>query len=194
MQRPAQMFRSRTQLGGVDAILRSKGHFRIVYHKDETLHTALQISRNLFQYFSADAEIVSGNHMPKNNFTGNSIILATGPHLPQNHVIDFPIQTSNTSHVLIRRRNEKLRRWGSSEDGQAAIFVRPSESEALELVVWGQTIEDLDHAARLTPLMTGIGQPDFVILDKSSKWKGVDGCSLGFFDAYWEISPSSVLG
>jgi hypothetical protein len=153
----------------------------------------LQISRNFFQYFSADAEIVDG-HQPMDNFTGNIITLATGPRLPKNHVADFPIQVSDSSHVLVRKPNGKLEKWGSSESGLGVVFVRPLESEALELIVWGRTTEDLAHAVRLTPFMTGTGHPDFVILDTSSKWKGVEGSFLGFFDMHWNISPSSVLG
>lgn len=85
-----------------------------------------------------------------------------------------------------------LRRSNHSDVG--VVFLRPSQSEALEQLVWGSTLEDLAWAARLTPFQTGIGQPDFVILDRESRWKGVEGTSLGFFDAGWEISRSSVLG
>lgn len=75
-----------------------------------------------------------------------------------------------------------------------AIFVRPLKDSQLELVVWGKSFNGLAQAVRLTPLTTGIGVPDFVILDGESRWKGVEGASLGFFDAFWNISPSSILG
>lgn len=45
----------------------------------------------------------------------------------------------------------------------------------------------LSQVARLVPLMTGTGQPDFVIADRSAGWRGVDGCVLGWFDGRWEV-------
>lgn len=164
-----------------------------MYHGPETLPIALQISRNLFQYLSADAELVNGQQSI-NSFTGNTITVATGSSLPESHLADFPIRISNASHVLVREPGSRPKRWGSNDNDLGVVFLRPLQSEALELVVWGSTIEDLAHAARLTPFITGIGQPDFVILDRKSKWKGVEGTYLGFFDAGWEISRSSVLG
>lgn len=45
-----------------------------------------------------------------------------------------------------------------------ALFLRPLDGERLELVVWGADVAGLEHAARLVPALTGVGQPDFVIL------------------------------
>jgi hypothetical protein len=192
-QPPQYPLRARHQLGGADAILRSKAHFRIVYHGPETLPLALQISRNLYQYFSADAEIVDGQQS-MNSFGGNIITIATGSNLPPSHLRNFPIQITNDSHVLVREKDPLHKRVGSDQNDVGVVLLRPLQSEALELVVWGSTIEDLAYAARLTPFMTGMGQPDFVILNCKSRWRGVEGTSLGFFDAGWEISRSSVLG
>lgn len=166
-----------------------------MYYGPETFSIALQISRNLYQYFSADSELVDGQQQPpKEDFPGNTITIATGSDLPPSRLQDFPIQITNDSQVLVRApgRVSTLRRSNHNDVG--AVFLRPSQSEALEQVVWGSTLKDLAWAARLTIGQTGIGQPDFVILDRESRWNGVEGTSLGFFDAGWEISRSSVLG
>jgi hypothetical protein len=120
-------------------------------------------------------------------------VVATGSSLPPAHLRDFPIQISNASHVLVRESGSSHKRKGSDDTESWAVFLRPSKSEALELVVWGSTIESLACAARLTPFMTGIGQPDFVISNLKSRWEGVEASYLGFFNAEWEISRSSIL-
>jgi hypothetical protein len=43
-------------------------------------------------------------------------------------------------------------------------------------------------------MVTGVGQPDFVVLGESAKWKGIEGAlAMGFFDSTWEVTPSSVI-
>ena len=42
----------------MEAILRTSGPFQIVYYGDNTLDVALQISRNLHQYFFADSLVL----------------------------------------------------------------------------------------------------------------------------------------
>jgi hypothetical protein len=37
----------------MEAILRTNGPFRVEYHDDDTFDVALQISRNLYQYYFA---------------------------------------------------------------------------------------------------------------------------------------------
>jgi 3-methyladenine DNA glycosylase AlkC len=43
----------------MDAILRTNGPFQIVYYGDRTFEVALQISRNLYQYFFADSFVLN---------------------------------------------------------------------------------------------------------------------------------------
>lgn len=75
------------------------------------------------------------------------------------------------------------------------IFLRPLEDEKLELVVWGSDIEGLEQAARLVPTLTGVGQPDFLVLSESCRWKGHAGLYAAcFFDHSWRISPGSYIG
>lgn len=64
----------------------------------------------------------------------------------------------------------------------------------VELVVWGTDVAAVAIAARLAPTLTGVGQPDFVVLGADSAWKGIDGAvALGFFDSEWEVSETSFF-
>jgi len=52
----------------------------------------------------------------------------------------------------------------------------------LELDVWGSDARGLEIAARLVPMLTGVGQPDFVIADKTMLEQGAGGVlAMGFF-------------
>jgi hypothetical protein len=43
-------------------------------------------------------------------------------------------------------------------------------------------------------MMTGVGQPDFVVFGKSARWRGVEGVlAMGFFDVSWDVTASSVV-
>jgi hypothetical protein len=183
--------RSRSHLGGIDAILRTNGSFTIAYYGEGTFDVAVQISRNLLQYFSADSKLVDGA-LPFEESTGNIIRVSLESSVPDSPWQDFPIQVEG-SHLLLRNKEGKLEIHRSDEENLAALFLRPATRGSLELVVWSKTSLGLSLAARLTPLTTGIGQPDFVILEANSRWKGVEGTSLGFFDARWNISASSVI-
>jgi hypothetical protein len=172
-------------------MLRSNGSFRITYDGPDTFNTAVQISRTLQQYFSADAEIVDET-LSNENITGNIIRLSVGSSVPDGQHHDFPIRIEK-SRLLLRTNDGQFREQHPSEENLGALFVRPASTGSLELVVWGRTSLGLSMAARLTPLTTGVGQPDFVILEANSRWKGVEGTSVGFFDAHWNISASSVI-
>lgn len=79
-------------------------------------------------------------------------------------------------------------------DGLGAAFLRPLDGERLELVLWGTDSDSLSQAARLVPMLTGVGQPDFIILSDAARWRGVEGAlALGFFDHVWAVTPSSML-
>jgi hypothetical protein len=168
----------------------------IAYHGNNTFPIALEVSRTLHQYFYADAELVEGDTDDASN--GNKITISVGDqgttHLCTN---DFPISicASDTDgatviSLLARKPHKFAAKFFSTAGEVGAIFLRPSD-ERLELVVWGSTARILAQVARLVPMMTGTGQPDFVIMDRSAAWRGVDGCALGFFDARWEISDLS---
>lgn len=186
------------QLGALDAILRTQGTFTIRRCSPGVEHVALQISRNLFQYFAADSRIIescsnnSSQHQP-----GNVITLAVGHDLPPAPMDTYPIQidqgrlvisTSRALSVLPTLRQEYV--YG--EPGLGAVFLRPCLGERLELVVWGTDLDGLRQAARLVPTITGSGQSEYVVLGGSSRWEGVAGVyAAGHFDWSWRISMSS---
>ena len=79
--------------------------------------------------------------------------------------------------------------FNSSEDEPlGAIFLRPLQDEdGLELVVWGSDSGMVQQAARLIPMMTGSGQPDWVVLRRRGAWMGAGGVEMGFFDWRWRV-------
>ncbi|KAF2471395.1 uncharacterized protein BDR25DRAFT_260921 [Lindgomyces ingoldianus] len=183
------------QLGSMTAILRSSGPLTIRHQAAETAHIALQVSRNLHQYFSADSKIISTGSWDDSP-PGNLISIAIGGDAPPIVQPDFPIQVGTTS-VSVRDSNGRWRRFGEGEGAHlGAAFLQPPAllDERLELVLWGSDVEMVAQVARLVPMLTGVGQPDFVVLGDSARWRGVEGAlSLGFFDYSWNVTPSSVV-
>lgn len=179
------------QLGSMTAILRTHGPITIrhpgtVY----TSHLALQVSRNLHQYFRADT-IISGSTTKATltDITGNVVFLAVGDTL-EDTVAGFPIQVSSSGISL----RDSRRREQFYDDARGGVWLRPLDGERIELVLWGADDEGLRQAARLVPMLTGVGQPDFVVLGEEAKWKGVEGAlAMGFFDSQWQIAASSFV-
>lgn len=179
------------QLGSMTAILRTHGPI-IIEHPGtvDTSRLALQVSRNLYQYFHADTIILSNTtETASANATGNVIHLAVGDSLASADP-DFPIQVSSSGASLRDSRGrEQLYDYARS-----AAWLRPLDGERLGLILWGADLENLRQAARLMPMLTGVGQPDFVILGEETKWKGIEGAlGLGFFNSQWEVTPSSFV-
>ncbi|KAF2688755.1 alpha/beta-hydrolase [Lentithecium fluviatile CBS 122367] len=188
-------YRQGRQLGSMTAILRTQGPF-VIRHKGSniTSHLALQVSRNLHQYFQADAHIASSTSWDgTTGGTGNVITLAMGEALAPSIHPDFPIQASSTG-ITVRDSKGAQHHYNSDDTSLGAAFLRPLEDERLELVLWGSDADGLSQAARLVPMVTGVGQPDFVLLGEKAKWEGVDGAlALGSFDYEWKVTPSSVV-
>lgn len=187
----SQPQRQGRQLGSMTAILRSRGPF-IIQHSasTNTSHLALQISRNLHQYFQADTIIISSNsYLAPAHTTSNVITLAVGSSLKAQD--SFPIHVSEAG-ATIRHNQGQVQQYG--EDARGAAFLRPLDGERLELVLWGLDTEGLQQAARVVPMLTGVGQPDFVVLGESTKWRGIEGAlAMGFFDSNWEVTASSFV-
>jgi predicted esterase len=196
--------RNGRQLGSVDSILRTNGAFQIVNHPSE--HTeavdriALQISRNLCQYFSADTEITANISEAVNNRTGNVISVHIGADVPPQQ--PYLMMTAAAGHgisvhhgrVEIKDARGSKRVYRSRGSDLAAIYLRPLPEERLELVVWGVDEASLRTAARLVPMMTGVGVPDFVVADSTMLWKGADGAlAMGFLDENWQASSNAIF-
>ncbi|KAA6409819.1 MAG: hypothetical protein FRX48_06431 [Lasallia pustulata] len=180
------------QLGALDAILRTSGRFAVVFSCDETLGMALQISRNLFQYFAADTEIINSHTLPL-SFPGNVISLSLGPNLSSSRHENYPITVEPDQGMVVRDASDALRTY-QFEEGLGAAFLRPLSHESLELVIWGYDDAGLRQAARLMPMLTGVGQPDFVVVSRRCKWKGASGVlAMGFLDYAWNVSKASFF-
>ncbi|GIZ46594.1 hypothetical protein CKM354_000971400 [Cercospora kikuchii] len=181
------------QLGQLDSILRTQGVFQIVEHSPEARHIALQISRNLCQYFAADTAITS-DYDAAVQATGNIISVAIGDDLPAGLSTDFAIKIQN-GRISIRNSFDLPAEYTDDGGyGVAAIFLRPLPHERLELVVWGIDEASLEVAARLVPMIPGTAQPDWLVTDQRMLAKGLEGVHvMGFFDSEWEVSRNSFL-
>ncbi|KAL8696945.1 MAG: hypothetical protein Q9224_002538 [Gallowayella concinna] len=181
------------RLGGLDAILDTHGRL-VVLTPSETLFLATQISRNLFQYFGADTEVI-GPDQPSRTSGGNKIVLSLGPF---NHPSSAAAQSESLRIVegnglVVRDVHGRFTTYSFTQ-GLGAIFLRPGRGGTLELVIWGFDNLGLHSAARLVPMLTGVGQPDFVIVGKDCSWKGIAGVhALGFFDNSWNTPERSVV-
>jgi poly(3-hydroxybutyrate) depolymerase len=187
-----QAQRNGRQLGSMTAILRSHGPF-IIRHPGSanTSHIALQVSRNLHQYFQADTVVTSStSYSIPFGISSNIITLAVGSDL-EDIQPTFSVGVG-ASRVTIRDYRGREHRYG--EEAKGAAFLRPLEGERLELVLWGADDEGLRQVSRLVPMVTGVGQPDFVVLGEGAKWKGIEGAlAMGFFDSGWKVTPSSII-
>lgn len=186
--------RTPRQMGGLEALLRTHGKLLIARHTEGEISRkiALQISRNLCQYFAADTMIVSG-YAELENETGNMISIAVGEDLPPVEHVPYPISVKGGRLVVEDDLTDTMQS-SSAADDQFGVFLRPWESSRVELVVWAARAENLDIAARLVPMMTGAGLPDFVIGDRSMMWKGLEGVlALGWLDDSWRVSRNSFF-
>ncbi|KAL8640353.1 MAG: hypothetical protein Q9228_002721 [Teloschistes exilis] len=175
------------QVGGIDALLNTGGTF-IIRTPVESLSLATQVSRNLFQYFGADTEIVALADPPKSHegieiqlFLGNAYWSSPTAHAP-------PIYVDRHIGLVIQHANGHCTSYGFSQ-GLGAIFLWPSPVDNLNLMVWGSDLPGLRSAVRLVPMLASVGQPDFVIVSRECAWKGIGGVrALGHFNSFWNIS------
>ncbi len=158
----------------------------------EAFNVALQISRNLFQYFGADSEIVQLD-APLGEHKGNLITVSLGRGIPLCPLANFPVAIDKERGVSVSSKYG-AKRFFEFQEGLGALLLRPLPSERLELLIWGYDIHGLRHAARLLPIVTGVGQPDFVIVSKKCAWRGAGGVhAMGFFNSLWEVSENSFV-
>lgn len=180
----------------MEAILRSKGVFQVRYLSPSEFPIALQISRNLLQYFGADSEIIQGTaDDPGSSASGASIQIWKG--LKANAWFGA---SDRNSHITAGTQGIRMRRKDSGHcviqaaDGLGAIFLGPGANGTVILRIWGWDHAGLCQAARLVPMLTGTGQPDFIVVGRECLWKGAAGVrALGFYDSDWEISSTSYL-
>ncbi len=105
----------------------------------------------------------------------------------------FPISVEHGRGICIRDARGR-RRLYEFEDGLGMICVSPLANERLELKIWGFDQRGVNQAARLLPMLTGVGQPDFVLFGKRCAWEGAAGVyAMGSFNNSWNISDASFL-
>lgn len=157
----------------------------------ETLKVCVQITRNLFQYFRADAEIIETETIQGE--AGNIIRIDKGPVASLSPLPSFPINIEQGKGISIRDTHGGTKRY-EFEEGLGAIFLSPLPDERLELKIWGFDQHGLEQAARLLPALTGVGQPEFIVAGKRCGWEGAAGVfAMGSFDSSWNISDGSFL-
>lgn len=187
------MERSTTQFGGINALLGTNGPFSIQCTSRRAQILALMVSQNLMQYFGADSILESDLYDAKRPERGNLITIGIGSSVGPGYLASHPIAV-NTDSLAIRDARGVKRIIGPRPGGLGAIFLRPLQHQRLELVVWGTDYSSLFTASKLIPLMTGAGQPDFVVTIEQSRWRGLDGAAaLGFFDFAWNVSSLSYI-
>ena len=95
---------------------------------------------------------------------------------------------------LSLEKNDGKPRTFHFEEGLGAIFLSPLPDCRLELVIWGIDALGLRLAARLFPMLTGVGQPDFIIVSKRCAWEGAAGAlAMGPFTNCWKASDESFI-
>jgi len=177
------------QLGRLDAILCSNDSFSIKSNSVAGRKLALQISRNLFQYFGADSDIIEQEDDFKGS--GNVISVIEGQDVHARYSQHHPIEIVNGS-ICVRDDNGIVKKYSADTNG--AIFLRPLPEERLELIIWGGDPTSLARTARMLPMLPGVGQPEFIVLGRECAWKGLEGVlAMGFFDSQWNVTRSSFF-
>ena len=180
------------QLGPLDSILRTFGRLMIRTWSADIFDIALQVSRNLFQYFAADSEIIHSN-TDVDEEKGNVISLALGLDFLESSPEVQPIGATKDRGLVLRKGNGQTRAY-ELQDGLGAIYLRPLVGGRLELVIWGYDNWGLRLASRLVPMLTGVGQPEYIVVSNACAWKGAAGVlAMGSFDNSWNLSEASFI-
>ena len=105
----------------------------------------------------------------------------------------YPVRVKKGVGLEVQKSSGECQNYGFRE-GLGVVCLRPLTSSRLELFLWGFDEAGLKLAARLAPTLTGVGQPDFVVVQKRMAWQGPAGVlGMGFFDNSWRLSETSFL-
>lgn len=179
-------------LGGLDAILRTKGPFNILQCDDASAHVSAQVARNMLQYFKADSAILTP-HTHANAGKGNTIVVGIGDSIRDFQREGSPLEVGSEG-VEIAKTDGEVVRYEVDQDGLGAIFLMPSADQSLKLVVWGVDADSLQVAARLVPMVSGAGQPDFIVTSRRMLSEGAGGArAMGFVDGQWRIQAAAAF-
>ena len=181
-----------TQRGALDAVLQTTSALLVQSQNCQTFAIASQISRNLFQYFAADSEIISIVRDEKAT-RGNTISIVQGIENTSWSISSYAIEVRPESGICVRHATGYQKCYPFVK-GLGAVYLQPLAGERLQLVVWGFDETGLRYASRLVPMLTGVGQADFIIVSRECLWKGAAGVlAMGFFDHAWNISHASYM-
>ena len=112
---------------------------------------------------------------------------------PLSPVRGYPIRILGSQGIGVRNSKGHETVY-QMQSGLGAILLRPLPNECLELVIWGFDKIGLQLAARLLPMLTGVGQPEFVVVSEKCAWKGPDGVlAMGSFDCNWDLSEMAYI-
>ena len=116
--------RTGLQRGAMDSILRTNGPFQVVYSSGpaHAYDVAVQVSRNLLQYFGADAIIRSSEkHGGPQYGAGNIISIVLGAQTPVCQLSSFPMHADQTGIWL---RGPRGSRFIPSSEGRGAAWLQ----------------------------------------------------------------------
>ena len=157
----------------------------------ECIAAALQTSRNLFQYFAADTEIIDPENFP--HHVSTLISIGKGKSVGCINRNLQTIKVTATLGVSLDMYDGTQKVYGF-EEGMGIIFLSPLSNGGLELIIWGLDDFGLRQATRLVPMLTGVGQPDFIVVRKRCAWEGAAGVlAMGSFDNFWKVTECSFL-
>lgn len=161
---------------------------------DGALDTAVEVSRNLCQYLGADSHIFEyGVRKPLS--AGNLITILCGmekiPDFPRGYPIRFFTPKTHRTGLQIDRYDVDPAAYPLHHD-LGLICICPLGSDRFELIIWGVDGDSLRRAARLIPLLPGVGQADFIVVGRQMAVHGASGVqAMGCFDYCWNTAPAS---
>ena len=180
-----------SQLGPLNTIFNSNSCFVISALSPKASGIALQTSQNLYQYYGADSEVLASEGTSADK-RGNVITIGLGR--------PFPVHRNAKSPVRITDHGVRVNLYSGSTrlfelvEGIGAIYLSPLSESRPELVIWGIDEAGLRQAARLLPLLTGVGQPEFIILSQRCGWQGAAGVlAMGSYTNDWKASKGAYI-
>ncbi|KAL6233900.1 hypothetical protein BDW75DRAFT_231609 [Aspergillus navahoensis] len=163
------------QVNAKDADSCPSGTFSINTCSANAVEMALQISRNLLQYFAADSSIERHCGSLAAGCPGNAIFVSLGNELPALVSSSYPVPVADARIILYScfpvpggldgpTDPASSKNFGQHtvkhEPAMGALFPRPPS--------WLCGVPfDCLQALRLVPTLTGAGQPDFMVLGGS---------------------------
>ncbi|KAF3902043.1 hypothetical protein AA313_de0207966 [Arthrobotrys entomopaga] len=185
------------QLGSLSALFNSRGCISILFRNNTALsrhynQKALEISRNLYQYYSADTRIGTIDDL-KQIKDGNIVVLGRfdNSFLPEELKSTFPVSQTESGDIDIQLQNGETITY-KNRPGLGMVFLFPTGNDRVGILIWGSNDDAVRRASRLLPIRTGTSQPDFIILGPESGWSGAAGAlALAMFDSHWQFRVES---